>query len=255
MAEWLEGLSAQAFFGAYPECWVGLFMLLGWLAAPMLWRLVVFVPLRLSWQWREAAQQELDLPLEPYPDVWVLWRQARSAAAAERVWRWLFRGVSALALGFVAWRFGVGWPALWGAAFSLWLLMMSAIDARTRLLPDGLTLSCLWLGLSSHLVRGDLGALAEGVWGVLLGYGVLWGAAWVFKRLTAQEGMGHGDFKLFAALGAWLGWVALPWVLFLAAGLGVLWALASGRGHRAAIPFGPSLALAGWLVWLWGPIY
>lgn len=254
MAEWLEGFSVLAFWRSYPEYWVGLFMLLGWWVAPVLWCLVWFVPLRLSWQWREAAQQELGLPIEPQPKAWALWRQARSAATAEQAWRWLFRGVSALSLGVVAWRFGAGWPAVWGCAFSLWLLVMSAIDARTRLLPDGLTLSCLWLGLLFPLVLGDLVALAEGVWGVLLGYGVLWCAAWVFKHLTAQEGMGHGDFKLFAALGAWLGWVALPWVLFLAAGLGVLWALASGRGHRAAIPFGPSLALAGWLVWLWGPI-
>lgn len=255
LVEWLGDGAVLAWWQQHPVYGLSLAALLGWLVAPLLWRVVVLLPLRLQLSWRAAAQQELGLVVEPLPSGKASWRQTRVKACSDRWWRLGFCALSGLALGVVVWRFGVGWPALWGGLFSLWLLVMAAIDARTLLLPDALTLSCLWLGLVFHSCMGQQEALAAGVWGVILGYGVLWLMAGLFRRLTAQDGMGHGDFKLFAALGAWLGWQTLPWVLFVAASLGVLWALVSGRLNRGAIPFGPSLALAGWLLWLWGPIY
>lgn len=257
LGEWLSTTLLPMWWQSYPLSWWVLFALLGVLLSPILWRLVVFLPLRLHGLWQESAQEELALTVTPCPSVWRLWAQAKNQAVlgSERRGRVLFCFLSGLVLGVVAWRFGMSWLTIWGGLLSLGLLVMAAIDARTHLLPDVLTLSCLWLGLLFHIAMGSTDALIAGVLGAVLGYGVLWLVAMVFKGFTGQDGMGYGDFKLFAALGAWLGWAALPWVLFFAAALGVLWALLGNQKRRSAIPFGPSLSLAGWLVWLWGPIF
>ncbi|XDZ50934.1 A24 family peptidase [Neisseriaceae bacterium CLB008] len=255
MVNGLAGWPWLVWWQAHPVLWLTCSVCLGALLSPLLWRLALWMPLRLHYAWQAAAQQELGLRVEPPPSWGSLWAQAQPREKGVRLGRLCLGLLSATAFGLVAWRQGVSVLAVWGWALSLWLLLLATIDARTHLLPDALTLSLLWLGLMVHLVAGDAAALAAGVLGAMVGYAVLWLVAWLFKLCTAQEGMGYGDFKLFAALGAWLGWTALPWVLFVAAGLGVLWALASGRFGRSAIPFGPSLALAGWLTWLWGPIY
>ncbi|WP_026068609.1 prepilin peptidase [Halomonas smyrnensis] len=140
-----------------------------------------------------------------------------------------------------------------GACLSL--LAMAAIDLRTQLLPDALTLPLLWAGLLYQLLFQPL-QLPGAVIGAMAGYLSLWGFYWLFKLVTGKEGMGYGDFKLFAALGAWLGWTFLPMILILAAGagaiVGVIVQLAVPRLRGAPMPFGPWLAAAGWIALLLG---
>lgn len=137
----------------------------------------------------------------------------------------------------------------------LMLLVLAVIDFRTQLLPDVLTLPLLWAGLLFQLLFQPL-MLPSAVIGAMVGYLSLWSFYWLFKLVTGKEGMGYGDFKLLAALGAWLGWSFLPLMLILSAGIGALVGLAaqaySPRLRGAPIPFGPFLALAGWVALLVG---
>lgn len=139
--------------------------------------------------------------------------------------------------------------------FSWLLLIMSMIDVDHQLLPDQLTLPLLWLGLAFHAFTGTL-PLEDAVWGAIFGYLVLWSVYWLFKLLTGKEGMGYGDFKLLAALGAWLGWQQLPLIIILSSLVGaVLGAISlslAGKGRGQTIPFGPYLAAAGWIAMFWG---
>lgn len=136
-----------------------------------------------------------------------------------------------------------------------WMLVaMSFIDIDHQLLPDNLTLPLLWLGLAANSV-GVFVPLHDAIWGACAGYLVLWSVYWGFKLLTGKEGMGYGDFKLLAALGAWMGWQALPVVIILSAVSGIVISVAqmllAGRDRHAPIPFGPYLAVAGWIALLW----
>ncbi|MFC3283215.1 prepilin peptidase [Litchfieldella rifensis] len=135
------------------------------------------------------------------------------------------------------------------------LLALAAIDFRTQLLPDAITLPLLWAGLTYHLLFQPL-MLQSAVIGAMAGYLALWGFYWLFKLVTGKEGMGYGDFKLLAALGAWLGWQYLPLLLILSAGVGALVGiavqLAMPRLRGAPMPFGPFLAMAGWIALLAG---
>lgn len=139
--------------------------------------------------------------------------------------------------------------ALAEAVFGWSLLALAAIDLDTQLLPDGITQPLLWGGLVLALVGAAPISLASAVVGAIAGYGSLWTIYWAFKLATGKEGMGYGDFKLLAALGAWLGWQALPAVVLLSSALGAVIGLgfiASGRHQRSQpMPFGPFLALAG----------
>ncbi|MEO5702423.1 MAG: A24 family peptidase [Gammaproteobacteria bacterium] len=160
----------------------------------------------------------------------------------------------------VAAHFGFGWMA--GAALILtWaLIALSFIDVDHQLLPDSITLPFLWGGLALSLVTLDGNVLFanshDAIIGAFAGYLSLWSVYWLFKLLTGKEGMGHGDFKLLAMLGAWLGWQALPVIILMSslvgavAGIGMI--LIRGRDRNLPIPFGPYLALAGWITLLWG---
>ena len=155
----------------------------------------------------------------------------------------------------VAWRFGP--TTAGGAALVLtWaLLCLSAIDIDRQLLPDSITLPLLWLGLLLSLGGVFVGSHA-GIIGAAAGYLALWLVYMAFKLLTRKEGMGHGDFKLLAALGAWLGWQALPLIILLSsvvgAAIGLALILVRGRDRNVPIPFGPYLAAAGWITLMWG---
>ncbi len=135
------------------------------------------------------------------------------------------------------------------------LLVLAVIDFRTQLLPDVITLPLLWAGLLFQLLFQPL-MLPSAVIGAMVGYLSLWSFYWLFKLVTGKEGMGYGDFKLLAALGAWLGWSFLPLMLILSAGIGAILGLAaqacSPRLRGAPLPFGPFLALAGWVALLVG---
>ena len=142
---------------------------------------------------------------------------------------------------------------IYGACLSL--LALAVIDFRTQLLPDVITLPLLWAGLIYQLLFQPL-MLSSAVIGAMAGYLILWSFYWLFKLITGKEGMGFGDFKLLAALGAWLGWSFLPLMLILSAGLGAIVGLAaqtcSPRLRGKPMPFGPFLALSGWVALLVG---
>ena len=155
----------------------------------------------------------------------------------------------------VAWYFGVTWQALAAMAFSWTLLALSAIDIRTQLLPDNMTLPLLWAGLALNL-NGQFTDIESAVLGAIFGYLSLWTVYQFFRLVTGKEGMGYGDFKLLAALGAWLGWQFLPLIIILSAVVGTVVGLtliiARGRDRNVPIPFGPYLAGGGWIALLWG---
>lgn len=155
----------------------------------------------------------------------------------------------------VAWHFGFGWECLAALVFTWLLIAMSGIDIDHQLLPDSLTLLLLWLGLAVN-IHGMFVPLEDAVIGALAGYLSLRGVYHLFKLLTGKEGMGFGDFKLFAAFGAWLGWQALPLIILLSSLVGAVIGIAliglRGRDRNIPIPFGPYLAAAGWIALLWG---
>ena len=156
---------------------------------------------------------------------------------------------------FIAWHFGFTWQA--GAMLLLtWgLLAMSLIDVDHQLLPDSLVLPLLWLGLITNSF-GLFTSLEDALWGAIAGYLSLWSVYWLFKLVTGKEGMGYGDFKLLAMLGAWGGWQVLPLTILLSSLVGAVLGLIMLRLRNAEastpIPFGPYLAIAGWIALIWG---
>ncbi|AWL12909.1 Type 4 prepilin-like protein leader peptide-processing enzyme [Saliniradius amylolyticus] len=156
---------------------------------------------------------------------------------------------------WVTWHLGYG-PMLIPALMFTWLLIaMTFIDLDKMLLPDQLTLPLLWLGLIGSLYWSPVSP-EDAILGAAAGYLSLWSIYWGFKLLTGKEGMGYGDFKLLAALGAWLGWQGLPVVILLSSLVGAIVGLSQiafkGQDHAKPIPFGPYLAAAGWLAFLYG---
>lgn len=162
---------------------------------------------------------------------------------------------SGLLSALIAWHFG---PTLQtaGALLLIWsLIALAAIDFDTQFLPDSITLPLLWLGLLFNLF-GTFTDLPSAVIGAMAGYLSLWSIFWLFKLATGKEGMGYGDFKLLAALGAWLGWSMLPTIILLSslvgAIVGVSLIVLARHGRNVPIPFGPYLAAAGCIALLWG---
>jgi leader peptidase (prepilin peptidase)/N-methyltransferase len=156
---------------------------------------------------------------------------------------------------FTAVHFGFGWTAA-GAIVLIWcLIALTFIDFDTQLLPDSITLPLLWAGLLINLA-GTFTDLQSAVLGAVIGYLSLWSVYWGFKLTTGKEGMGYGDFKLLAALGAWLGWQMLPLVILLSSLVGAVVGIAlivlAKQGRNVPIPFGPYLAAAGFLALFWG---
>ncbi len=162
----------------------------------------------------------------------------------------------------VAWKFGFGWPALAALSLTWFLIALTFIDIDHQLLPDSLTLPLLWLGLFASLWSAQTGAdglpvdSRSSLIGAMAGYVSLWSVYHLFRLATGKEGMGYGDFKLFAALGAWLGWQMLLPVILIAAAVGavvgILVISLRGQSRSTPIPFGPFLAAAGWLMLMFG---
>jgi leader peptidase (prepilin peptidase)/N-methyltransferase len=163
--------------------------------------------------------------------------------------------LSGLLSALLIWHFGSGVLGLSSLLFTYLLIALTFIDADTQLLPDDLTLSLLWLGLLVNL-NATFVPLHEAVIGAAAGYLVLWSIYWLFKLLTGKEGMGYGDFKLLAALGAWLGWKMLPVIILLSSLVGAVVGIAlivlAKRGRDIPIPFGPYLAAAGMIALVYG---
>ncbi len=156
---------------------------------------------------------------------------------------------------YVAWHFGFGWQTAGMLLLTWGLLAMSLIDADHQLLPDALVLPLLWLGLIANYF-GLFTSLEAALWGAIGGYLSLWSVYWLFKLVTGKEGMGYGDFKLLAALGAWLGWQSLPMILLLSslvgAAVGISLVLLRRHAREVPLPFGPYLAAAGWIALVFG---
>jgi leader peptidase (prepilin peptidase)/N-methyltransferase len=165
----------------------------------------------------------------------------------------LFTGVLS---GLIAWRFGFGATALTAMLFTFALIALTFIDFDSHLLPDDLTLPLMWLGLLLN-ISGLFTDLQSAVIGAIAGYLALWSVYWVFKLITGKEGMGYGDFKLLAAIGAWFGWQMLPAVILLSSlagsiiGIGLI--VLAKHGRNVPIPFGPYLALGGIAALFFGP--
>ena len=152
-------------------------------------------------------------------------------------------------------KFGFSLQSVFGVLLLLALITLSAIDFQTTLLPDDITLPLLWLGLIANL-GGLFTDINSAVLGAVFGYLLLWSVYHAFRLLTGKEGMGYGDFKLLAALGAWLGWQELPMIIllssFIGAIVGISLIIALGRDRNIPIPFGPYLAGAGFVALIWG---
>ena len=256
---------------------------LGLLVGSFLNVVILRLPPRLEWAWKRDSREILDEPevYDPPPPGIVVERSHCPHCKHQLSWyenipvfSWLaLRGkcrnckapisiqyplVELLTmLLFVAcvWRFGFGWQGFGAILLSCFLLVLAGIDLRTRLLPDQLTLPLLWLGLVASVENLYMGPKAA-LLGAMAGYLSLWSVSWLFKQLTGKEGMGHGDFKLLAALGAWVGLVGiLPTILvssLAGAILGSIWLATQGRDRATPIPFGPYLAIAGWITFFWG---
>ena len=197
-------------------------------------------------------------PWENIPVISYIFLRGRCSNCSERIsLRYpaieLLSSLLAVALG---WHYEAANIALFGGLIFSWsLIALTMIDLDHMLLPDDITLPLLWLGLLFNLFETYV-PLVDAVIGAMAGYLSLWSVYWLFKLATGKEGMGYGDFKLLAALGAWLGWHALPMIILLSslvgAILGVMLMFLQRRGKDIPIPFGPYLAIAGWIAFVWG---
>ncbi|WP_299006145.1 A24 family peptidase [uncultured Shewanella sp.] len=167
----------------------------------------------------------------------------------------LIEATSAVLIGTLAWHFGPTNLFIFASIFTLSLIVLTCIDLDEMLLPDQITLPLLWLGIIVNINMGFV-SLSSSIIGAIVGYLSLWFVFWGFKLLTNKEGMGYGDFKLLAVLGAWIGWQMLPIILILSsvigATIGIIMILIKRKKYHQAIPFGPYLAIAGWIAMIWG---
>jgi len=195
--------------------------------------------------------------LENIPLIsWLILRGKCSACSASISPRYpIVEALTAVLSALTAAHFGFGWAAAGGLLLIWSLIALTFIDYDTQLLPDSITLPLIWVGLLFNLF-GTYTDLQSSVAGAMFGYLSLWSVYWGFKLATGKEGMGYGDFKLLAALGAWLGWQILPLTILLSSLVGAVVGIAlivlAKRGRNVPIPFGPYLATAGLIALFWG---
>ena len=163
--------------------------------------------------------------------------------------------LTGLTTAYITWHFGFSPQTLFAVLLTWALICLSVIDLEHSLLPDDITLPFMWLGLACNIF-GVFTDITSSLIGAMLGYSILWLIFMGFKVITGKEGMGYGDFKLLALLGAWLGWQSLPLIILLssiaASLIGIIMILFRGRDKSVAFPYGPYLAIAGWITLLWG---
>ncbi len=281
-------MSTLAFIGSEPWLAVTCVILLGLLIGSFLNVVILRFPIMLFRGWKRDCDDMVNtLPThpalqdlsQPYnllkPDS-----HCPKCQAPVRAWQnipvlsWLFlRGKCAGCGTRISWRYPAvelataafsatlllvfpwGWQLAAMLVFTWLLISMSVIDMDHQILPDTMTLGLMWLGLAVN-TQGLFTDLNSAVWGAIAGYGILWLVFWTFKLITGKEGMGYGDFKLLAALGAWLGVQSLPLIILLSSVVGAIVGIAGililGRDKNVPIPFGPYLAAAGWIAALWG---
>ena len=196
--------------------------------------------------------------LENIPLVsWLVLRGACSACRKPISARYpLIELLGGLLAAYAIWRFGLTWKGAAACALLWTLIALTFIDFDTQLLPDSLTLPLLWGGLLVNLF-GLFVRLDDAVIGAIAGYLALWVVYWLFRLIRGKEGMGYGDFKLLAALGAWLGWQLLPLIILLSSVVGAVIGISllvfKGRDHNVPLAFGPYLAIAGGIALFFGP--
>lgn len=277
--------TVHAFFTVYPAAFFILTALLGLIVGSFLNVVIYRLPIMLERLWQQQCEElgrqataespqgepfNLVYPgsrcqhcrhairaLENIPVLSFLWLRGKCAACGKAIsWRYptieLITGILSLA---VAWRLGLS-PTALAALFLTWtLIALTFIDYDRQILPDDITLPLLWAGLLLNTF-GLFVPLSSAVIGTAAGYGSLWLVYQIFRLVTGKEGMGFGDFKLFAALGAWLGWQQLPLIIllssFVGAVVGIVFIAFFGRDRRLPIPFGPFLCVAGWIALMWG---
>ena len=267
---------------AQPVFFFALATLLGLLVGSFLNVVAHRLPIMLERQWQREAQEVLELPTAEHERLDLCLPASHCPHCQHRIRPWenipvlsylLLRGrcasckvaispryplVELACAGLsvlVAWHYGPGAQALCALLLTWCLLALSLIDCEHQLLPDVLVLPLLWLGLIINGF-GVFVPLHDALWGAVVGYLSLWAVYWAFKLVTGKEGMGYGDFKLLALIGAWGGWQVLPLTLLLSSVLGALVGVCLLRLRNAslatAMPFGPYLAIAGWIAMLWG---
>ncbi len=275
-------MNLWTFLADQPGYFLASAAVLGLLVGSFLNVLVHRLPVMLERQWQNEAREVLGMPVEAHerfdlclpashcpgcghrirgweniPVVSYLALRGRCSACKGRIsLRYPLVELACAGLSLVvAWHFGVSVQALFAMVLTWCLLALSLIDAEHQLLPDVLVLPTLWLGLVVNAF-GVFVPLADALWGAVVGYLSLWSVYWLFRLVTGKEGLGYGDFKLLALLGAWGGWQVLPLTLLLSSVVGAVIGLCLLRLRKASLettmPFGPYLAIAGWIAWLWG---
>lgn len=275
-------MAAWTALAEQPSYFICLTAVLGLLMGSFLNVLVHRLPIMLERQWQREAQQVLGLPTQQHGRFDLLLPASHCPPCKQAIRAWenipvisylalrgrcsackqpisarypLVEVACALLSMAVAWHSGVSLQALALLMLTWSLLALSLIDQDQQLLPDVLVLPTLWLGLMVNAFD-MLVALPDALWGAVAGYLSLWSVYWVFKLVTGKEGMGYGDFKLLALIGAWGGWQVLPMTMLLSSLIGVVAGLCLLRLRKqsasTAIAFGPYLATAGWIAVLWG---
>lgn len=255
---------------------------LGLLVGSFINVLVHRLPQMLMRDWQSQARELLELPagkddasfnvlmprsscphcaytIKPWENIpllsWVLLRGKCSACRQAISIRYPLVELACAVLSMlVAWHYGASWAALVMLVLTWGLLAMSLIDADQQLVPDVLVLPLLWLGLIVNSFTVFV-SLSDAVWGAVIGYLSLWSIFWLFKLATGKDGIGYGDFKLLALIGAWGGWQVLPVTLLLSSVVGavvglLIWRV-QGHDYSKPLAFAPYLALAGWIALLW----
>jgi len=270
----------------YPLAFVLIGLVLGLIVGSFLNVVIYRLPVMLQKEWREQCHEFLELsedspqldkkfnlstpastcphcqhkikPWENIPVISYLFLRGRCSQCKQQIaLRYpVIELVSGLMTAYLAWHFGFEWQALFAMLLTWSLICLAVIDFDTKLLPDVITLPVLWLGIFININQTFV-PLQDSVLGAIIGYLALWSIYQIHHLLTGKEGMGYGDFKLLAMLGAWLGWQSLLLIVLLSSVVGAVVGIGliviKGRNHQLPIPFGPYLAAAGWISLIWGP--
>ena len=263
--------------------WIVISALYGLLFGSFLNVVILRLPLQLDAQWRRDSRAFLELPArEELTTSNIIWPRSRCMQCKQTLAVWhnipvfsylflkgrcgycrapisiqylLVEIITATVTAATVWHFGTNLTTVYALIFSYALIVLAVIDLRDQLLPDQITLPLLWIGLWVNL-EGLFAPLDSAVVGSIAGYLSLWGIYWIFKLATGKEGMGYGDFKLLAAMGAWLGWQLLPMLILFASltatVIGMIGIVLKRTSSDQPIPFGPFLAVAGFAAFYFG---
>src|SRR5882724_11239743 len=283
-------MSVMDLLASSPPLFIGTCLVLGLLVGSFLNVVIYRLPVILERQWREQCAElhntEPPKPLEPFnlvvprsacpsckapitalqniPVLSYLALRGRCAKCGVRISvRYpIIEALTGILSAAVAWKYGFGWPTAAAIVLTWFLVALTFIDVDHQLLPDSLTLPLVWIGLALSLWGAQPGGapipvdMRSSIIGAMAGYLSLWSVYHLFRLLTGKEGMGYGDFKLFAALGAWMGWNMLLPIILIAAAVGAVVGIATlalrGQSRSTPIAFGPFLAASGWLMLMFG---